>query len=181
MEILNKLSKLKEESISRGIPILKRSNAELLLNKVKELQPKRILELGTANGYSGCILGSEGAELVTIESDKIIASEAIENFRKHGINARLIVGDGVEEVKNLVDTQAQSKHNSFDLIFIDFMKRKYIEVLEDCIHLCTKGGVIIADNIDNEKCADFLRKVTSDKRLDTNISHGMSVSRVADK
>ena len=92
---IDRLQPLEQESIARGIPILGSKKGAWLLQKVQEIKPQRILELGTANGYSGCILGSEGAELTSIDVNAIIAEEARQNFRKYGIKAQVFVGDGV--------------------------------------------------------------------------------------
>ena len=157
--------KLEEDCIRRKIPIIGPEKGEWLS---KQLNGKnKILELGTANGYSGIILGSKGAELTTIEINEEIAKEAIENFKKFGINAK-VIGDGVEEIKKLNET--------FDLIFIDFAKKKYVQVLEDCIRL---GKTIIADNINFENCKDYKEKILTDSRLKTrlvNIKDGLSKS-----
>ena len=152
--------------IKQGIPIIGPEKAEWLSKQLEG--KKKILELGTANGYSGCVLGSKGAELTTIEKNEELAREAIENFKKFGIRARVIIGDGVEEIKKL--------NSEYDLIFIDFAKRKYITVLEDCIRL---GKTIIADNINFKECKDYKEKVLTDPRLKTkiiNIKDGLSVS-----
>jgi predicted O-methyltransferase YrrM len=156
--IIENFKELEKESLERGIPILGSVKGEWLLNKIKELKPKTILELGTANGYSGCILGSLNGELTTIEINGEIAKEAEANLEKFGINGKIIVGDGVEEIKKLDD--------EFDLIFIDFEKAKYVEILEDCIRL---GKVIIADNVSFDNCKDFLDKIMNHPKLETEV------------
>ncbi|MEK6863223.1 MAG: class I SAM-dependent methyltransferase [Nanoarchaeota archaeon] len=174
--VISKLQVLERESIARGIPIIGSKKGSWLLQKVRETKPARILELGAANGYSGCILGSEGAELTTIEVNAIIADEARDNFQKHGINAKVLVGDVVEIVKRL----ATEKQEYYDLIFIDFAKKKYLEVLEDCIKLVRKGGLIIADNIAMEGCQDYQQAVLNHLRLKTElipIRDGLSCSQ----
>ncbi len=172
--IIDKLEKLEKESIERGIPIIGKYKGKWLYDKIKEVKPKKILELGTANGYSGIILGSEGAELTTIELDEKIANEAKNNFKEFNINAKIILGNCVEEVNILVKEKM-----IFDLIFIDFSKRDYIKVLEDCILLVKKNGLIIADNITMEDCKDFKYGVLNHKQLKTeiiNIKDGLSCS-----
>jgi len=165
------LEELEKQSIDRKMPIIGSEKAKWLLSKVREISAKKILELGTANGYSGCVLAQEGAELLTIEKDAKIAKEAEKNFSKFKINATVIIGDGVEEIKKL--------NSKFDLIFIDFAKKSYIEVLEDSIRLVRKGGLIIADNISFEGCRDFVKAILQDKRLKTYlvpIKDGLSCS-----
>lgn len=175
--IFNQLKELEQISIKRGIPIIGSEKGKWLFEKIQELKPKKILELGTANGYSGCILGSEGAELITIEKDKRMVMEAEQNFKQHHINAAVIAGDAVKETENLA--MKKTNHNSFDLIFIDFAKKQYINVLEDCILLVKKQGFIIADNITMEGCKNFKESVLQHPLLETKIiriKDGMSCS-----
>ncbi len=163
---LENLENLEKESIKRGIPIIGRDKGKWLHEKVRETKPKKILELGTAIGYSGCILGSFGAELTTIEIDSKAAEEAKSNFKKFNINAKVIVGDGIREVQNLV--KDKKNLGSFDTIFIDFAKKKYIQALENCIKLVKKSGLIIADNT-SWVGGGFREAVLSDPRLRTEV------------
>lgn len=158
---------LEQESIARGIPIVGSRKGKWLYDKVQELQPQKILELGTANGYSGCILGSSGASLLTCELDPIIAGEAKKNFAFFYVNARIIVGDGVSEVEKLV--KDVKNHTQFDFIFIDFAKKKYLPVLENCLSLLKTGGYIVADNITFAGCEDYRKRVQSHPQLQTEI------------
>ncbi len=176
--ILEKLRSLEQESIQRGIPILGSEKGAWLYKKVVELEPKRVLELGTANGYSGIILGSTGAELLTIEMDMKIAEEAQKNFSRFGIVATVLVGDAVEQAKILA--QDSNNYNYFDIVFIDFAKKQYISVLQECLTMVKKGGYIIADNITMEGCQDFRARVLSHPRLQTeliSIKDGLSCSK----
>jgi len=176
MDIIRKLKPLEEVSLSRKIPIIGPDKGSWLASKVKELQPKHVLELGTANGYSGIILGSEGAEVTTIDINKEIVSEAEKNFKEFKIKAQLIVGDGVTIVKEL----AKRKKEYFDLIYIDFAKAKYKPVLDDCISMLKHNGYIIADNITMDGCKDFKEAVLHNSKLKTEIIHildGLSCSR----
>ena len=87
-----------------------------------------------------------------------------------------MVGDAVEIVKR----SAKEKQEYYDMIFIDFTKKKYLEVLEDCIKLVRKGGLIIADNIAMEGCQDYQQTVLSHPQLKTElipIRDGLSCSR----
>ncbi len=169
--MIKKLKFLEKQSAERGIPILGSEKGSWLYKKVLETKPKNILELGTANGYSGCILGSEGAKLITIDIDQKILAEAKNNFGKFGIDAEIVVGDGVEIVKNLVNKRGgleEPKVPYFDLIFIDFAKKKYIQVLENCIKLVRKGGLIIADNT-SWASEEFRKAVLTHPKLKTEI------------
>ena len=160
-KVIEELKQLEQESRDRKIPIIGSEKGQWLLQKVEELKPQKILELGTANGYSGIILASKGAELTTIELNPKIAEEAQENFKQFNVKAKIIIGDGVEEIKKLDD--------KFDLIFIDFAKKKYIRVLNDCLRLIKTGSHIIADNISFDNCKDFKEAVLNHPQLKTKI------------
>lgn len=171
--IISRLKYLEKESLERGVPIIGNKKGKWLLDKIKELKPKKILELGTANGYSGIILGSENGKLVTIEINPEIAKEAENNFSKFKIKNKIIIGDANSEIKNIM--------GKFDLIYIDHEKKGYIKVLEECIKRLNKNGVIIADNISFENCQDFKKAVLNHFKLKTkiiNIGDGLSFSRI---
>ncbi len=176
MNFIEKLKPLEKESYERGIPILGRIKGKWVLEKIKELKPRKILELGTANGYSGIILGSQGGRLTTVEINPSLAEEAKNNFKKFKIRAEVVIGDGVEFVKKL----SSEKKDYFDLIFIDFAKKSYIRVLEDCIRLVKKNKFLIADNMSFEECNDYKNAVLTYPKLETKIikiSDWMSFSR----
>lgn len=170
--ILKELSELEQECLNRRIPIIGKEKGLWLLTKIKEIKPKNILELGSANGYSGCILGSYGAKLATIELNPKMAKEAEINFSKHNLKAKVIIGDGTKVIKDL--------KTSFDLIFIDFSKKSYLTVLNDCLRLTKLGGFIIADNITMAGCQNFKEAIMSNPKLITeiiNIKDGLSCSQ----
>ncbi len=177
MDIIQKLQSLEQESRKRGIPIIGSEKGRWLLSLIKKNKPQYILELGTANGYSGIILGSECGELLTLEKDAKIPAEAQENFTSFNINAKILVGDGVAVISQLV----KEKKNYFDLIFIDFAKKKYLTVLDNCLIMIKNGGYIIADNITMTGCQDFKQTVLDHPLLKTeiiNIGDGLSCSKV---
>ncbi len=170
---IDDLEEIKEESERRDIPVLGRKKGEYLLKTVFEEKPDKVLEIGTAIGYSGIILGSAGAELTTIDKNKREAKEAVSNFAEFNIKAKVVTGRGEEVVKFLDD--------DYNLVFLDFEKNLYEDVLEDCIRLCKEGGLIIADNAKMEKCSDYLEKVQNHPRLETrvvDIGDGLAESRV---
>lgn len=172
--IIQKLKQLEKESIERGIPILGSEKGKWLLEKVKELKPKNILELGTANGYSGIILSSAGAKLTTIELNRKIVEEAKRNFAKFEVNAKIIIGDAAEIIDKLED--------KYDLIFLDFEKNKYINVLDGCVKILNKNGRIIADNIFFDGCSNYRKEVLSNKKFKTEIIYledGLSITRLS--
>ncbi len=165
------LEQLEKESVGRGIPIIGSEKGKVLEFFVKLLKPRKILEIGTANGYSGIILGSEGAKLTTLELDENIAKEAEKNFEDFNIEAKIMVGDALKTIKKI--------NNTFDFIFLDFAKKKYLKIFPELLKRLNKRGIIIADNVTFEGCQDYRREVVNNSELTTliiPIKDGLSVS-----
>ena len=126
--ILDELSELEQSCRSRFIPIIGRAKGEILHNLVLELKPKRVLELGSASGYSGIILSSgvrsvesadvKGAELLSIDFDHVSVDEANKNFSEFGVNAKSVLAVGEDWIKDFA--RQKENENSFDIIFLDF-------------------------------------------------------------
>ena len=138
------LEKLEQEAISDRVPIIRREMQSFLKVLLAILRPVRILEVGTAIGFSSllmCEYGPENMKLVTIENyDKRIPL-AKENFKKAGRESQitLMEGDAGEILAGLTGT--------FDLIFMDAAKGQYIHWLPDVLRLMHPGSVLVSDNV----------------------------------
>lgn len=138
------LKKVKEKALEEHIPILMDDTLEKIEEILKEEKPKRILEIGTAVGYSASTLAkvtSDNCIIDTIELSEERAKEAKENIEKIGVANRIniLVGDAVEILPTI--------NNEYDIIFIDAAKGKYPIFLEHGIRLVKNNGLILADNI----------------------------------
>ncbi len=126
-------------------PISRPKTAELLKVYASSLNPKNILEIGTAIGYSGAVMldNSEGT-LITIEKDANMCNLAKEHFEKLGLTNRvnLIQGDAGEVLQNLL-----RENKKFDLVFLDGPKSQYIKYFEFIDKMLNKGGCLIADDV----------------------------------
>ena len=137
-----KLSKLRNDAKINNVPILRPQTAELLKNKVEEIQPKRILEIGTAIGYSGILMLSvSSARLVTIEKDENTVKEAQSNFNDVNMQDRveIMCGDAMEVI--------QSLKGKFEFIFLDGPKGQYIKYLPYLLNLLEVNGILFSDNV----------------------------------
>lgn len=140
---LEELEIIKEKALKNHIPII----MDDTLKKIKEIleneKPERILEIGTAVGYSASRFVQYAPKVVvdTIELDEQRAQEAIENVKKIGIedNINIMIGNAVDILPTL--------SGPYDIIFIDANKGKYPIFLNESIRLSKKGGLILADNI----------------------------------
>lgn len=138
------LKKVKEKALENHIPILMDDTLEKIEEILQEEKPKRILEIGTAVGYSASMFAKSTDEdciIDTIEIDEERAKEAEENIKKIGVAERIniIVGNAVDILPTLTST--------YDIVFIDAAKGKYPIFLENAIRLIKDGGIILADNI----------------------------------
>ncbi len=186
MTIIDDIEPLAVKWRERKIPILRIASARWLRDLVEQKRPKRILEIGTAVGYSGTILASPvgqgettSASLVTIDSDENALKTAEETFVQFGIDAQIISEDATETLRDI--TTLGLIPGDFDFIFIDHAKAKYLEALEYCIKLSKSGTIIVADNTSNSKCKSFVDAIKKDPRLETtmiDVGDGMSMSVV---
>lgn len=185
-EVLKELRKDAEEN---GVPIIRAETESFLRMLILLIKPRRILELGTATGYSAIFMErtSEGQEpglevIDTIEDWEPRAAEARRNIEKtdHAGKIHLIKGDAAKIMKSL--------DGPYDLIFIDAAKGQYPEYLSEAMRLTKKGSVILADNIFQEgemleskyiverrdrtihkRLREYLNRVFADEKLATSI------------
>ena len=138
------LEALEQEALADYVPIIRKEMQAFMKVFLAMQQPKRILEVGTAVGFSTllmCEYGPEDLEIVTIENYEKRIPIAKENFRKAGREGQitLLEGDAGEILKELDGT--------FDLIFMDAAKGQYINWLPDVMRLMHKGSVLVSDNV----------------------------------
>jgi caffeoyl-CoA O-methyltransferase len=152
------LLKLEEEAEQEKIPIIGPVVGELLHILAGATKAMRILELGTATGYSAIYLarGAEaaGGGVVTLEREDDMARRAAANFKAAGIEAQieLRVGDALDEMNKMAP--------GFDLIFMDVDKEDYLPLLTQCHRLLRSGGLLVADNVAFQASVDFNRAVS---------------------
>lgn len=155
-----------------AVPIVRTKSHSILENLIKKNNPKCILEIGTAIGYSGIImLKSSSAKLVTIEHNKNYVKLAKINFKKFKVNkrAKILFGDCHVKIAEMV---ADNKYKDyFDFIFLDGPKAQYSLLLENLIYLLKPNGTLVVDNVlfrgytTNEQVAPTKRFKTIIKRL----------------
>ncbi|MGN1066212.1 MAG: O-methyltransferase, partial [Candidatus Fimimonas sp.] len=137
------LAELQKFARERYIPVMLDDTKELLFETVKNACPLRILEIGTAIGYSGIVMlsAAPNATLNTIELDENVAKMAKENFAKAQMSHRvnLFVGDAREIVTQLT--------GEYDLIFMDGPKGQYEVFLPYLTDVLKVGGTLVCDNV----------------------------------
>lgn len=138
------LEELEERALAGSIPIIRREMQSFIKMLLALHKPERILEVGTAVGFSTllmCEYGPPGLQITTIENYQKRIPLAKENFRKAGRESQitLLEGDAGEILSQMDD--------SFDLIFMDAAKAQYINWLPDVLRLLKQGGVLVSDNV----------------------------------
>lgn len=149
------LKNLEEEARRDAIPIVGPVVGEFLFILARTSGAKRILELGTATGYSAIFLASACADIggvvVTLEQDAVMAEKARKNFQTAGLQKHidLRVSDALQELTRL-DTV-------FDLIFMDIEKKDYLTALPHLQKRLKKDGLLVVDNVGFKDADGFNR------------------------
>lgn len=190
---MNDLNEIKQKALDDHIPIIMDDTLLEIEKRMKEIQPNRILEIGTAVGYSAICFSdflSENGKIDTIERDIERANEAKENIKQMELEDKIniIVGDAVEILPTL--------NEKYDMVFIDAAKGKYPFFLKESLRLLSDKGIIFADNIlykgyvmsDYNKhkqrtavrnLREYIQEVTQNPNLETEIlevGDGLAVS-----
>lgn len=191
------LAIIKERAIEKHVPILQDKSLEFISFILKLKKPEKILEIGTAVGYSAIsfVQAVDGnVNVKTIERNEKRYNEAINNIKEAGLeeNIEVVLADATEYLPNL------HEDNKYDIVFIDAAKGQYLKFLENGIRLAKDGGIIIADNVlfkgrvmsdYNEhkhrtavnRLRNYISVINSDERLDSvilEIGDGIAVSIV---
>ena len=189
------LEKIKQKALEDKVPIIMDDTLEVVAKILTEIKPNKILEIGTAVGYSAICFSEylqENGKIDTIERDAERVKEARENIKKAEAEDKINIyeGDAVEILPILND--------EYDVVFIDAAKGKYPFFLNQALRMIKLGGVIIADNVlykgyvmsDYNKhkqrtavrnLREYIAKVTDNNKLETKIlevGDGLAISKV---
>lgn len=189
------LERIKQKAIQAHIPIIMDETLETIGKYLKDKKPKRILEIGTAVGYSAMCFTeflAEGGCIDTIERDIDRLKEARENIKKVEVEDKINIyeGDAVEILPTM--------NNSYDVVFIDAAKGKYPFFLKEALRMISDDGIIFADNIlykgyvmsDYNKhkqrtavrnLREYIKETSENPNLETEIlevGDGLAVSRI---
>lgn len=189
------LEKIKQEALDEHIPIIMDETLEVIEKYLKENKPQRMLEIGTAVGYSAICFTeflSENGIIDTIEREKERVEEAKENIKKVGVEEKINIyeGDAIDILPTL--------NEKYDAVFIDAAKGKYPFFLKESLRLIKPNGIIFADNIlykgyvlsDYNKhkqrtavrnLREYIKEVSENPNLDTKIlevGDGLAISKI---
>ena len=138
------LEELEKYSRETNVPIIRPQMQSLLKFLLAWGKPMKILEVGTAIGFSALLMSEyapNGCHITTIEKYEKRIPLAKENFKKAGKeeNITLLEGDAIEILATL--------QGEYDLIFMDAAKGQYINFMPDILRLLAPGGLLVSDNI----------------------------------
>ena len=189
------LEKIKQKALEDHIPIIMDDTLEVMEEYLREEKPERILEIGTAVGYSAICFTeflTENGVIDTIERETKRVKEARENIKKAEVEEKINIyeGDAVEILPTI--------HEKYDVVFIDAAKGKYPFFLKEALRMIKPSGIIFADNIlykgyvmsDYNKhkqrtavrnLREYIKEVSENPNLETEIlevGDGLAVSKL---
>ncbi|MCR5687453.1 MAG: O-methyltransferase [Lachnospiraceae bacterium] len=146
-EISPFLTGLESSAAAEGIPVIRKSTQSILRFILADKNPKNILEIGTAVGFSAIFMATcadPPVHIDTIENYGKRIEEAKKNIRAAGMEdaITLIEGDAGEVLEDLV-----RQGRTYDMIFMDAAKAQYLSYLPLCSRMLPAGGILAADNV----------------------------------
>ncbi len=146
-ELPDYLYDLEKRALEEGVPIIRKETQSLLRFLVCSNQPDKILEVGTAVGFSALLMSEcmpADCLITTIEKVEMRLAKAKENISKapHGSKIKILEGDALEILKDLAD-----KGESYPFIFMDAAKGQYMNFLPHILKMMPKGSLLITDNV----------------------------------
>ena len=188
------LEKIKQKALEEHIPIIMDETLEVIEKYLSKNKPNRILEIGTAVGYSAICFTqflAENGVIDTIEREADRVEEAKKNIKLAEVEDKINIyeGDAVEILPTL--------NQQYDVVFIDAAKGKYPFFLKESLRMINQKGIIFADNIlykgyvmsDYNKhkqrtavrnLREYIKEVTEDETCTTEIlevGDGLAISR----
>ena len=162
------LERIEAEALAARVPIIRKETQSFLKTLLVMHKPRKVLEIGTAVGFSALLMSAylpEGGHITTIENYEKRIPIARENFRQAGKEGEisLIQGDALAVMKELTE--------AYDFIFMDAAKGQYIHYLPEAVRLLAPGGVLVSDNVLQE--GDVLESRFAVERRDRTIHSRM--------
>ena len=140
------LDEIEQEALADMVPIIRKETKSFLKVMLEIKRPVKILEIGTAVGFSAILMGKyspEECRITTIENYEKRIPIARANFARAGMEQKitLLEGDALEIMKGMPDDAG------FDFVFMDAAKGQYPAYLEELMRFLVPGGILITDNV----------------------------------
>ena len=143
-QLTGSLGDLEDLAHENGVPVIPHETVVFLQFLLKQKQPKNVLEIGTAIGFSASLMAEslgKDAKITTIDRFPVMIEKAKMNFAKLGLEDQVTLLEG--EAADLLS----SLEGPYDFIFMDSAKSKYITFLPECLRLLSDDGVLMVDDI----------------------------------
>ena len=139
--MVEKLEELQKTALKNNIPIIQKDGLEFIQNYIKENSVSRVLEIGSAVGYSAIAfaLTKNDIKITTLERDKDRYNEALNNIKRFNLDNQITIYN--------IDAFDYEDSRKYDLIFIDAAKAQYIKFFEKFKKNLNKNGAIIIDDL----------------------------------
>ncbi|MET1247535.1 O-methyltransferase [Sporolactobacillus sp. STCC-11] len=140
------LRKMEKKAADIYIPIMQPSAMAFLQQLIRWTNAQRILELGTAIGYSSirmALVAGDGSKIITVERDPAMIEEATQNIKALNLQDSIQIVDG-DATEDLPEVHASAP---YDLILIDAAKAQYEHLFQKCAGLLSDKGIIVTDNV----------------------------------
>lgn len=145
-KIIEKIKEIEEYARVNHVPIVREQTLQFLLKQLKVCEPKNILEIGTAIGYSAIqmLLISENSKLTTIEKNETSYNIAKQNFYECDVLSRIEMklGDAYDVLSELCED-----NRKYEFVFLDGPKAQYIKYMPLIEKLCNLNAIIFADDV----------------------------------
>lgn len=189
------LDRIEKEAIETYVPIIRKEMQQYLKLLLSIKKPEKILEVGTAVGFSALLMAEYNpvpCHITTIENYEKRIPLARENFRRAGKESQITLLEG--DAANILKTLEEP----YDFIFMDAAKGQYIHFMPDILRLLAKDGILVSDNVlqdgdiiesrfivtrrnrtIHKRMRDYLYELTHNKELITSvlpIGDGITVS-----
>ncbi len=191
-----RLGEIYTDAVTRGVPVIRPETRELIKTQLILKKPKKLLEVGTAVGYSALYMStliSDDAHITTLELSEDRVADATANVASMGKEEQITIiqGDAADTLKTLPD-------DAFDFAFVDAAKGQYIAYYPDVMRVVRSGGLIVSDNVlqdggvleshflvekrnrtIHDRMREYLYTITHDDRLDTailSVGDGVAIS-----
>ena len=168
------MADLREKGEEEHIPIILRETEMYLESILPLINPKKILEIGAAIGYSTLFFAytCPKASILSVERDDEMWNKAKANVRSQGKENQILIGHGdAMDLLEMLKKEGEWKADPFDLIFVDAAKGHYKDFLEMVLPLTKKGSIIICDNI-------LMKGMTAEEKI--NKRYRTSIKRMRD-
>lgn len=189
------ITSIRKEAEENRVPIIRQEAGEFIKLLILMNRPKKILEIGTAVGFSAIFMSrflDDDAHITTIENYPPRIAEAKKNFVRAGVESRITLMEGdAQEILPGLDEQ-------YDFVFMDAAKGQYGCFFSESVRLLKPNGILLCDNVLQDgdvlesrfavtrrnrtihsRMREYLHDLTHDPRLDTailNVGDGMSLS-----